>query len=142
MIDTTLIANKLSDLQGYYSELELILVEEARTIIDDNLKLHSVERLFQLIVDTAVDINTHLIVESGFPFANDYQSTFMTLGEHKILPMDFALQIAPSVGLRNLIVHKYGKVDIKRMVDDIKNEIGQYRIFMGFVDAFLKNVHQ
>ncbi|KKW23907.1 MAG: Recombinase, partial [Parcubacteria group bacterium GW2011_GWF2_52_12] len=29
--------------------------------------------------------------------------------------MEFALEIAPSVGLRNLIVHKYGNVDMKRM---------------------------
>jgi len=40
--------------------------------------------------------------------------------------MEFALEIAPSVGLRNLIVHKYGNVDMKRMVDDIKNNIGDY----------------
>ena len=70
---------------------------------------------------------------------DDYQSTFITLGEHKILSMDFAVKIAPSVGLRNLVVHKYGRVDIKRMVEDIRNEIGDYIDYLKFIDGFLSS---
>lgn len=137
MIDKDLIASKMSDLQESFEELRVILCEDARGIIEDHLKLHTVERLFQLIVDTAVDINTHIIIESEFHVPHDYQSTFITLGEHRILPMDFALKIAPSVGLRNLVVHKYGRVDVKRMVDDIKNEISQYQEYLGYMKDFL-----
>lgn len=133
MPDSQLLKNKLSDLQAYYEELKEILTEESRVIIEDHLKLHTVERLFQLIVDTAVDINTHIIIESNFHVPDDYQSTFMTLGENKVLPIDFALKIAPSVGLRNMVVHKYGRVDIKRMVDDINHNIDQYVEYMGYI---------
>lgn len=136
MIDIELIKSKLSDLQGYFMELEPILNEEARTIIENSLKLHTVERLFQLIVDTAVDINTHLISASDFKIPDDYQSTFLILAENRILPMDLAVKIAPSVGLRNLVVHKYGRVDVKKMVDDIKDEIGQYRDYMQHIHQF------
>lgn len=51
--------------------------------------------------------------------------------------MDFALKIAPSVGLRNLIMHKYGKVDLKKMVDDIKSGINQYLEYLNYVNSFL-----
>lgn len=138
MIDIELTKSKLSDLEGYFVELEPVLQEEARLIIENNLKLRTTERLFQLIVDTAVDINTHIISSSDFKVPDDYQSTFLVLAEHHILPMDFALKIAPSVGLRNLVVHKYGRVDIKRMVGDIKNEIGQYREYVQHLYGFLK----
>jgi uncharacterized protein YutE (UPF0331/DUF86 family) len=112
----------------------------SKEVIEDNLKIRAVERLFQLIVDTAVDINTHIISESDFKIPDDYQSTFIILAENKILPMDFALKIAPSVGLRNLVVHKYGKVNIKRMVDDIKNEIGQYLDYLKHIQRFLEKL--
>lgn len=138
MIDKQLIKNKLNDLRKYYEKLKSVLKEDARMIIEDDLKLYTTERLFQLIVDTAVDINTHIISESNAQVPEDYQSTFITLGENKILPMDFALKIAPSVGLRNLIIHKYGKVDLKRMIDDIKNEINDYLEYIKFVNNFLK----
>ncbi|HCQ92039.1 MAG TPA: hypothetical protein DIU16_01565, partial [Candidatus Vogelbacteria bacterium] len=59
---------------------------------------------------------------------------------NKILPMEFALEIAPSVGLRNLIVHKYGNVDMKRMVDDIKNNIGDYLQYLKLVSATVINI--
>ena len=63
---------------------------------------------------------------SDFNIPDDSYSTFIVLGENKVLSMDFAFKIAPSVGLRNLIVHKYGNVDLKKMVDDVINEIGDY----------------
>ena len=138
MPDHNLLKSKLSDLQGYYEELKGILTEDARSIIEDHLKLHTVERLFQLVVDTAVDINTHIIIESNFHVPDDYQSTFITLGEHNVLPIDFALKIAPSVGLRNMVVHKYGKVDLKRMTDDIKKNIDQYIEYMSCIREFIR----
>lgn len=139
MINNDLVKTKMADIQGYFMELKDILNEASREIIEDNLKLRTVERLFQLIVDTSVDINTHIISESDFSVPDDYQSTFIVLADNKILPMDFALKIAPSVGLRNLIVHKYGKVDIKKMVDDIKSEISQYLEYLKHLQKFLED---
>ena len=142
MINKDLVINKMADTQKYLEELMPILRHDSREIIDDNLKLRSVERLFQLIVDTTIDINTYIITESDVSVPDDYQSTFMVMGEHNILPMDFAQAIAPSVGLRNLIVHKYGKVDIKRMIDDVKNNIGQYKDYLRHISEFAKKIKQ
>lgn len=138
MIDRELIKNKMADMQNYLQELEPLLNYKSGDIINDNLKLRTVERLFQLIVDTTVDVNTHIINESGLGVPEDYQSTFIILAKNKILPMEFAEQIAPSVGLRNLIVHKYGRVNVKKMVDDIKNEIGDYLEYLKLLHAYLK----
>ena len=142
MINKDLVINKMADTQKYLEELMPILRHDSREIIDDNLKLRSVERLFQLIVDTTIDINMYIITESDVSVPDDYQSTFMVMGEHNILPMDFAQAIAPSVGLRNLIVHKYGKVDIGRMIDDVKNNIGQYKDYLRHISEFAKKIKQ
>lgn len=137
MIDRELLQNKMSDVESYLRELDPLLEGDSRAIIEDNLKLRTVERLFQLIVDTTVDINTHIIAESGYSVPDDYQNTFIVLAENKATPMEFAIKIAPSVGLRNLVVHKYGRVDVKKMVDDIKSEIGQYREHLRHVSKSL-----
>lgn len=138
MPDKELLKNKINNIKGYLEELKPILKEEARDIIDNNLKLHTVERLFQLIVDTSIDINTHIIIESSFHVPDDYQSTFTTLGDNNILEKSFALKISPAVGLRNLVVHKYGRVDTKRMVDDIKNEIEDFLEFLRQINDYLE----
>lgn len=140
MIDKELVKIKMADIEKYLKELEPILKIGSRKIIDDNLRLHTVERLFQLIVDVAVDINTHIIMASDFAVPDDSYSTFVVLGENKILPMEFAVRIAPSVGLRNMIVHKYGKVDIKKMVDDVVNEISDYVEYLKAINSFLEKM--
>src|SRR3989344_3935079 len=133
MLDKTLIVTKVADISGYLNKLLPRLKGESRAIIDEELVLHTVERLFQLLVDSAIDLNTHIINNLNALVPDDYQSTFTVLGENKVLPMEFALKIAPSVGLRNLIVHKYGKVDLKRMVDDIKANIGDYTEYLKLI---------
>ncbi|MBI5004017.1 DUF86 domain-containing protein [Candidatus Kaiserbacteria bacterium] len=138
MISHEVVINKLVAVKDYLGELQPLLQRESREIIDDSVVLHAIERLFQLIVDTSIDINTYIIGESGFNVPEDYQSTFITLGEHGVIPTDFARKIAPSVGLRNQIVHKYGKVDLKFMVDQIKGEIGDYAQYLKHIDEFLK----
>ncbi|OIP55672.1 hypothetical protein AUK13_02580 [Candidatus Kuenenbacteria bacterium CG2_30_39_24] len=134
MVDKKLVKNKLADLAGYYKELKLLINEPVKEILDNNLKLRSVERLFQLVVDAAIDINTHLIAESDIKVPDDYQSTFITLAENKFLPLDFAVKIAPSVGLRNLIVHKYSRVDSNKMIEDVKKDINQYLEYMRHIN--------
>ena len=140
MIDTELVTNKLERIRGDILELRPLLEKESRDIINDNVRLRAVERLFQLVVDTAIDVNTHIIAESNFQTPDDYRSTFITLGEHKVLPPDFARKIAPSVGLRNLIVHQYGTVDLKLMVDHIKNEISDYDTYITLIHDYTERL--
>ena len=106
-LDKNLIAKKLALMQGWISELEPIVAFDEKTIRNDSLKYHTAERLFQLLVDEMIDVNTHLIRVHVLPPPDDLQSTFTTLGEASILPKDFVLKISPIVGLRNAIVHRY-----------------------------------
>lgn len=117
-------------MRQYLAELAPLLAIESRELIESAVSLRAIERLFQLIVDAAIDINTHIITSEHFPVPDDFPNTFIVLGEHKIIPIELAYKIAKSVGLRNLIVHKYGEVDVKRMVDDIKGNIDDYPRYM------------
>lgn len=72
-----------------------------------------VERLFQLIADAAIDINTHIMTRGKLEPSDDYEGTFRVLGKHGILPIDLAEKISGSVGLRNRLVHGYEKVSAR-----------------------------
>ena len=78
-------------------------------IVSNIEKLRTLERNFQLIVDAMLDINIHLIREFELGSPDDLKSTFLILGEAKIIPLDFAQKISPVVGLRNILVHGYEK---------------------------------
>ena len=138
MIDKEVIKRKMDEIQSRYQKIERLFQKGDEHFLRDEDVLAALERHFQGMVDAAVDINMHLIAESGLKTADDYQSSFSIIAEAGMLPIDFALKIAPSVGMRNAIVHQYGDVNKKLMVTHIRNGFGQYVEYVKLVDAFLK----
>ncbi|MBI2475836.1 MAG: DUF86 domain-containing protein [Candidatus Taylorbacteria bacterium] len=97
-----------------------------------------VERLFQLIADAAIDINTHIMTRAKLEPSDDYEGTFRILGKHGVLPVDLAEKISGSVGLRNRLVHGYEKIQRKLVMDDISGGIGQYVEYMKYIAEFVE----
>ena len=115
---------------------KLKLSDEEIVKSDDHLSV--LERHFQLMVDDAIDINHHFIKEGGYGIPDDLQSTFTVLGEHGVLPQDFASQIGKSVGLRNRIVHQYEDIKPAVFVESLRKNLGDYDEYIKHILAHLK----
>ena len=81
---------------------------------------YEIERLLQLIIEAACDINSHLITRRLQKPPDDYYESFIELGNLNIIPKTLALKLAPSAGLRNALVHAYDKIDEKKVKQGIK----------------------
>ncbi|MEK7128001.1 MAG: HepT-like ribonuclease domain-containing protein [Patescibacteria group bacterium] len=139
-LDKNLITKKLALLDGFITELSPIVALSEQEILNDTLKFHTAERLFQLIADEMIDINTHLIRVKDLAPPDDLQSTFTVLGEAGVLPIDFTVKISPVVGLRNAIVHRYECVDLKLFIHLLKLNFDDFKRFSIFIaDQFLKS---
>jgi uncharacterized protein YutE (UPF0331/DUF86 family) len=73
----------------------------------DLYKRKATERLLQELIEAAIDINTHIIVQTGNTVPDDYYDSFIKAGELKIISADLGQRLAPSAGLRNRLVHEY-----------------------------------
>ncbi|MDO8575501.1 MAG: DUF86 domain-containing protein [bacterium] len=124
-------------ISGYLSEIEPFLKYTNEEIKTDKSKLRNIERLFQLIVDTAIDINSHIISEMNMETPEEYRGTFIMLGKNSILPYPFAEKISGSVGLRNNLIHQYEKIDADRALNDIKNNISDYVEYIKIIKVFV-----
>ena len=132
------IVQKLGQMKEYLEEAKLILALPVEEILGKPTNLRSLERLLQLIVDSALDINKHFIKELNLQISDDLQSTFIVLGENNILPNDFAQKIAPVVGLRNRLVHRYEKVDNKRFIADFEKNQQDFDNFINYISSYLE----
>lgn len=137
-IDKTFILKKLEDIQTYIEELEELYTSPREEVVKNYEKLHTAERLLQLIVDTMIDINNHIIKELSLNPADDFQSTFKTLAQSNVISEDLAQKIAPVVGLRNLIVHRYERLDKDLFVDTLKKEQKDFKNFTKEIYEYLK----
>lgn len=135
------ITSKLGAMRDYLFEL-LPYIEKARQgiITIESPELRIIERLFLLIVDAAIDINTHIITRNKFESPDDYQGTFGILAQHKVIPSELAEKIRESVGLRNIMTHGYEKVQRQKMFDDIVNGIGQYSAYMKAISDYVERI--
>src|SRR3989344_360560 len=138
MFDKELVEKKISQIVEYLDELNPIVNDIPESeVIKDYFKYHTAERLFQLIVDTMLDINIHFIKENNFVVPDDMQSTFIILGDNNALPKDFALKIAPIVGLRNRIVHRYDTLNKKTFIEILKKNFNDFKEYLVLIKKSL-----
>jgi uncharacterized protein YutE (UPF0331/DUF86 family) len=65
------------------------------------------------------------------------ESTFISLGELDILPKDFAEKVAPVVGLRNIIVHRYEKLDVELFLRSLYNNKDDFKQYIVHISDFI-----
>lgn len=111
MLDKDLIKQKIDQLLRYLEEITPLLRLPYQRVYRDLYKLRTIERNTQLIVDAAVDINTHLLLEVEGEIPSKNVESFLMLDELKLFPGRFLRELAPSAGLRNRIVHEYERTD-------------------------------
>ena len=132
-INKPFIESKLEYIAEYARQLDIVLGFSDEDIRSDFFKLHTLERLIQLIVDEIVDINTHIIRHSDVKTPDDFQSSFRVLAEIGMFPHDFAERIAPTVGLRNRLVHRYEEVKSELLIRTAKNEKNDFNEYIKYI---------
>ncbi len=95
------------------------------------------ERLLERVVGRMIDINFHLIVESGEPPPTNYHASFEILGKKSIVPKKFAGRLAASAGLRNRIVHDYDDIDPSKVYDALQSATKDIPEYLSHVRRYL-----
>ncbi len=70
--------------------------------------------------------------------AEDYTNTFIILGKYKILPTRFAINLAKVIGLRNKIIHKYDIIDMKKFINNLKENSKQFENYVKYIYNYIK----
>lgn len=97
--DKEIFIGKLNYLKNYYGELKSFDSLSFREYSQDKIKRRAIERILQLIVEVACDINSFILSKSGTA-AESYYDSFVKMGETGILEKDVASQLARTTGLR------------------------------------------
>jgi len=91
----------------------------------------------QLIVESATDINNMILKKKGKGPSRDYYNSFIDLAENNVIDMDLAVKIAPSTGLRNILVHEYQIIDDEIVYNSISNIKKYYLEYIDILSKYL-----
>jgi uncharacterized protein YutE (UPF0331/DUF86 family) len=118
-VEKEVIRRKLAVITENLKALESIKGMPAKEYIDNVYRRKATERLLQELIEAAIDINIHVIVQSGGAAPDDYYESFIMVAEFKIVSSELAEKLAPSAGLRNRLVHDYDYLDNTIILDSV-----------------------
>ncbi len=130
---------RLDALDDLLAELDRELPVSADTLAADSRTRRVLERLLTLLADTAVKINTHVVVALGARAPDEYRDSFPAAAEAGMLDADLAGRLALAVGQRNVLIHEYERVDLDLLADGAQRAAGDYRTYIGEVARFLRS---
>ena len=137
VIDREVIQSRLASLIEYLQELESFQNISYEEYCSDFKNKRTVERLLQLIVEAACDINAHIVVKKNRKPPADHHVSFIRLGQVGILPGPLCRDLARSVGLINRLVHEYESINDKIVFDSIHAALQSYRSYVSTIQAYL-----
>jgi uncharacterized protein YutE (UPF0331/DUF86 family) len=98
------------------------------------------ERLLERLIGRMIDINYHVVTESGHAPPRDYYLSFIEIGHLGVLPTDFARRLAASAGLRNRLVHEYDAIDRARVHEALSTAPDDVRAYLRYVETYLERL--
>jgi len=129
MIDPTLIVRKINLISQDFKEIAELSRKSLQEFLASRVDEVLAERYLERMIGRMIDINYHLITESGSPPPPDYYQSFLQLARLGILPHDLTQTIAACAGLRNRIVHEYDEIDPARIHEALQTaarDVPQY----------------
>lgn len=142
MIDRDRVLNKVSELDDYLNELAQIAPSSFEDYVRSIEKRRACERLLQISVEAVIDICALLLqgLRLGLPAEED--DIFEKLMRAGVISDEMVKTLRRMKGLRNILVHEYGRVDDRIVFDVIANRLGDFEAFKREVLKALQKFQQ
>lgn len=116
-------------------EENLALIEELRQqgyeSFSSSLRdIQAAKHSLQESIEACLDIGSHIIAEQGYRRAEDYRDIFRVLEEEGIIDDELASKLQEMAQFRNLLVHRYARIDTKRLFILMSEDISDIREFV------------
>ncbi|HKJ98060.1 MAG TPA: DUF86 domain-containing protein [Desulfotignum sp.] len=86
-----------------------------------------------LAIQSCIDMAAHIVSEQGMGVAGSTNELFYLLEEHDVIDAALCEKTTRAVGLRNLIVHEYGRLDMKQIHEACRHDIQDLSAFAAAV---------
>jgi uncharacterized protein YutE (UPF0331/DUF86 family) len=92
------------------------------TFIKDIDRQEIVSFNLQLAIENCTDLAAHIISAEGLGVPGSASEMFYLLEENGFLSQELTEKMIKAIGLRNLIVHEYTKIDLNRLFNVVQND--------------------
>lgn len=142
MIDEELVEKKIDLI---FKNLDYL--EEVKEIDDDEFlksfeKLQATKHSLQEVIESCIDISNHIISSEGWERAETYSEMFERLYENDVIGSELNTRLGNMARFRNLLVHRYGTVDDKKVLNILRVRLGDIYSFVEDIEKLLDEYHE
>jgi len=146
LVDTDLILAKAGSVKRHLNRVFEKRNTDLRTFLKNIDIQESVLFNIQMAIQNCIDIAAHIISDEGFGVPGSTNEMFYLLEENGYLDNEITEKMVKAVGLRNLVVHEYSKIDLERIFEVTQKDITDLNEFLksifkklGFDDRFQRH---
>jgi uncharacterized protein YutE (UPF0331/DUF86 family) len=137
VVDRDRLLARLDEMDGYLAELQAVAptrLSEYKTIE----KRRACERLLQILVEAVIDVCSLLVSGLRLGLPGEEDDLFQKLLVRGALSSEMTGIVRRMKGLRNLLVHEYGRVNDEIVFETITHRLGDFGAFKREVLDFLR----
>jgi uncharacterized protein YutE (UPF0331/DUF86 family) len=137
MIDPELVTRKLALVAEDLAGVRELARQPREEYLESRTSELVAERYLERMIGRMIDVNYHLLTESGQPPPRDYFQSFVELAGLGVLDSTFARRIAACAGLRNRLVHEYNELDPEKVHEALATAVADIPQYLDSVRKFL-----
>lgn len=139
-VELNVVVRKVNNIKKYLEQLQKSSQVSLADYKNDFERQMIIERLLHLLIESAIDINMHLVVSAGQPPPESYRESFFASSRIGAISAQLAEKIAPSAGLRNRLVHDYDDTSLEIVYDAIKFALKQYPQYLEQIESYVRSL--
>jgi len=117
------IEDKIDEIDKLLDELIEIMPNDFNEYNSDFKTKAACERYFEKIIEAAIDLAFLVIKDRRLQLPEEDKRVFDILSREKLISEDLAIKLKEAKGMRNIIAHKYGKIDDELVFNAITDEL-------------------
>jgi uncharacterized protein YutE (UPF0331/DUF86 family) len=122
-------ARKIAELNSRCARVRELLPPTEAAFLADRMRAEATVLNLYLALQAASDLALHAIGELGLGLAPDARTAHVALGRSGVVTPEMAARLAAAVGLRNRIAHEYGTLDLSRVYEVARDDLGDLEAF-------------
>ncbi len=114
-------------------DLEKIISQKSKKdddILQDPHIIKSLKYSTIVIAEAIASALQHILAKKYNIVIDGYMAVFRESKEHKVISTELLTRLQPFFRFRNMLVHQYWRVDNKVFVENLRNGLNDFRIFI------------
>lgn len=130
MIERDVVLNKASKVDQHLKRIKDKRKVDINTFLNDLDCQESILFNMQMAIQNCIDIAAHIVGDEELGVPGSTNEIFYLLEDNGYINYDITEKMVAAVGFRNLVVHEYGKVDLKQVYQFAQEEIEGLKKFV------------